>query len=120
MSVYRAGRPGSWGSDMDAGEETARKWEAHYEAMEALYRSFSERTQGRYEEACADALRRLRFHTDLKTGRFEAVLDPKNSTWLGELPAKERRLLKLRAKAPGLYGALRRVYGLLQQQGRGV
>ena len=112
MSVYRSGRPGSWGSDMDDGS-TAGKWEAHYGAMEALYRSFSERTGGVYGEACDDALRRLRFHTDLKEGKFKEALGSGKRKYFSELPAGERGLLLLRAYAPGLYGALRSLRGSL-------
>lgn len=125
MSTYRMGRAGSWGNAMDsagnsadgngvdpagAAAAEAGKWESHYNAMEKLYQAFNEDTKGIYSVYTEDALRRSRFLIDLKEGKFDAVKNRGNVKYLNELPAAEGRLLKLRAKAPGIYGLLQRTY----------
>lgn len=125
MSTYRMGRAGSWGSAMDNAGSSAdkngvdpagkaageiNKWESHYHAMEALFDAFNSGTGNRYAEYAADALRRSRFLIDLKEGKFEAVKDPENNAYLNELSPMERKLLKLRAAAPGIYSVLQRTY----------
>ena len=125
MSTYRMGRSGSWQQAMDengdskdkngvdaagAAGTAANKWEAHYEAVIRLYEAFNEESDGNYASFCEDALRRNRFHIDLKEGNFDAVKKKENRKYLDELSEKERKLLKLRASAPGVYGLLRKTY----------
>ncbi|MDO4810299.1 MAG: hypothetical protein Q4A04_10175, partial [Eubacteriales bacterium] len=57
-----------------------------------------------------EALRRIRFHTDVNEGKDEVVLRKENAQFLSEMPEKEAKLLKLRARMPGAYDLLRRIY----------
>ena len=125
MSTYRAGRAGSWQNAMDDSGNTAdesgvdaagkagafrNKWEAHYAEMEKLYDAFNAETDGRYEAACADALKRSRFHIDIKEGKLSCVKDECSRKYLMELSKMERRLLKLKASAPGVYDVIKNAY----------
>ena len=116
MSMYRMGRQGSWGEMMDreALEKAAARWEKHYRAMERLYGAFDADTDGKWHAAVEDALKRQRFHIDLKEGRTEAALEPANRKYLMEMPAAEARLLKLKARAPFVYDALQKAYHLMK------
>ena len=109
MSVYRMGAGGSWSSGMDD-DKAREKWERHYVQMKDLFEAFDRDTMGRYSSAVNDAIRRNRFLIDIKEGSREAVLDPANAAYLGELPDTERRLLKLKAHHPFVYGALQKTY----------
>ncbi len=113
MSMYRMGREGSWGESMDS-EQAKEKWEKHYAAMKELYEAFDEETGGAYAPAIAECVHRNRFLIDLKEGRIESVLSPVNADFLQELPETERKLLLLRAKHPGLYDMLRRIYRIFR------
>lgn len=125
MSTYRMGRAGSWGAAMDtsgsssdangvdpagAAADRKDKWEAHYLAMDRLYAAFDQETGGIYSDAVRDALNRSRFLIDLKEERMEAVKDPANEKFLNELGNTERKLVKLRASAPGIYRLLQKTY----------
>ncbi len=116
MSMYRMGRTGSWGEMMDreALEKAALRWEKHYQAMERLYGCFDADTEGRWHDAVEDALKRQRFHIDLKEGCTKAALDPGNRKYLEELPKAEAKLLKLKARAPYAYTALQSIYHLVR------
>ena len=109
MSAYRMGRPGSWSETMDS-SGSRRKWEKYYADMVKLYTSFNEAAGGKYKEETEEALKRIRFNTDVNEGKDKAVLDPGNKKFLMEMPEKERKLLYLRAKAPSVYGMLKRAY----------
>ncbi len=113
MSAYRMGREGSWGEMMDNtsdAEKLRAKWEAHYEAMRKLYRAFDSDTSGKWQEASDTALRRLRFHIDMKEGNAKAVLDKENAEFLAELSKTEAVLQRLKARAPFIYELLRNTY----------
>ena len=112
MSMYRMGREGSWGEMMDReqAEKLTARWENHYQAMEALYNAFDRDSEGRWHGASEEALKRQRFHIDLKEGHTEAVKAPENRKFLAELPEAEARLLKLKASAPWLYGLMQTVW----------
>ena len=113
ISAYRMGREGSWGEMMDNASDTGKlkaKWEAHYEAMRRLYKAFDSDTCGKWQEASDTALKRLRFHIDLKEGNAKAVLDKKNAEFLKELSKTEAALQRLKARAPLIYELIRNVY----------
>ena len=112
MSVYRTGRPGSWTTTMNSvsDEEKEAQWEEYYQKMEKLYHTFDRESGGKYAAAVDEALRRIRFHTSLNEGRDEVVMDPENEMFIRELPEKEAKLLRMRARTPGLYNLLRKTY----------
>ena len=123
MSMYRMGAAGSWGQTMDGADpdevqKMKDRWEKHYEAMEQLYLAFDRDTEGVWREAVREALARQRFRIDLKQDRAEAVLDPANREFLRELPAAEQRLMRLKARHPGIYRGLQNLYHALRRQGR--
>ena len=109
MSMYRMGGAGSWGSSMDS-EQAKQKWEKHYQEMQALFGAFDASTDGKYAQAVQEALNRSRFLIDLKEEKISAVLEAKNKKFLDELPDTEKRLLLLRAKHPGIYEIIRKIY----------
>ena len=119
MSMYRMGREGSWGEMMDREEleKLTARWERHYTAMEELYNAFDADTEGRWHAAAEDALRRQRFHIDLKEEKTRAVCDPQNRKYLAELPKAEARLLEFKARMPGAYKLLQKAYHGLQGRG---
>lgn len=110
MSVYRTGRPGSWTVTMDGAEDRTAKWEKYYDDMIKLYTAFNDDAGGRFTEETAEALGRIRFFTDINEGKDSVILLPENKKYLSELPKKEADLLRLRAKMPGVYDSLRKVY----------
>lgn len=125
MSTYRKGRSGSWTSAMDAAGSSSdasgvdpagvaarerQKWESHYRAMEKLYVSFDDETEGEYHEALEDALRRSRFLIDLKEGKTDCVKKKENRKYLEELGPSEKRLMQLKATLPGAYELLQETY----------
>ena len=110
MSVYRTGRPGSWTHSMDNMDEKVKKWEKYYDDMVKLYTAFNGDAGEKYTDEVNEALRRIRFHTDVNEGKDEVVLRKENAQFLSEMPEKEAKLLKLRARMPGAYDLLRRIY----------
>ncbi|MDO4487572.1 MAG: glycosyltransferase [Eubacteriales bacterium] len=116
MSVYRMGRPGSWTDTMNDPAEQEKKWEKYYRAMVRLYTSFNEDSGNKYDDEVDEALRRIRFHTDINEGKDECILKPENAMFLGEMPEKEAKLLKLRAKSPKVYRFLQSTYKVLTKK----
>ena len=118
MSMYRMGREGSWGEMMDREEleKLTARWERHYMAMDQLYNAFDADTKGRWHEAVEDALKRQRFHIDLKEEKTGVVRDPANRKYLAELPKAEARLLGFKALMPGAYKLLQKAYHGLRKQ----
>jgi glycosyltransferase involved in cell wall biosynthesis len=116
MSVYRSGSAGSWQDSMDKDESRLiAKWEAHYSAMEKLYKAFDAESEGKWRESVDEALRRQRFHIDLKEGKASAVKDSSNRLFVSELPASEARLQRIKADLPWLYELMRRAYKLIKR-----
>ncbi len=113
MSMYRQGREGSWGAEMDSAD-AHRKWERHFIEMRAMYMSFDADTGLRYHDSVNLALDRSRFLIDLKEGNMKVILKPENRRFLEELPKMERQLLMLRARLPFVYDLIRRSYLLLK------
>lgn len=113
MSAYRMGRAGSWGDMMDNASDAEKlkaKWEAHYEAMRRLYEAFDSDTDRKWHEAVDTALRRQRFHIDLKEGNAAVMLKKENAAFAAELPKTEAHLQRLKARAPFVYDIIRKIY----------
>lgn len=113
MSAYRMGRAGSWGDMMDNASDAEKlkaRWEAHYEAMRRLYEAFDSDTEGKWHEAVDTALRRQRFHIDLKEGNAGVMLKKENAAFAAELPKTEAHLQRLKARAPFIYDIIRKIY----------
>lgn len=118
MSTYRVGNEGSWNSLMNRGDEAAiaERWDRHFEAMKRLYEAFDRDSEGRYGPAVREAVARERFKADINKGRYEAALEEENRTFLQELPAAQRSLLKLRLRWPGAYDLLEKGWRFLQSR----
>lgn len=113
MSAYRMGIAGSWGDMMDNApgrQAFIKKWEDHYNAMKVMYEAFDADTDSKWHEAVMTALKRQRFHIDLKEGNASVMLDPDNRQFIAELPRTEARLELIKARAPWLYGLMRSCY----------
>ena len=78
--------------------------------------TFDRDSGGRYGQAVQEAVARERFKADINKGRYEAALEEENRTFLQELPAAQRSLLKLRLRWPGAYTLLEKGWRFLQSR----